>query len=163
MVEAMNLTMDFDFAFKTVIGHEGGYSFDLRDPGGETKYGISKRSYPSINIKDLTLDHAKEIYRRDYWDKLRLDDIPECVRFDLFDAAVNSGVKTAIKFLQKACEVIPDGIMGPQTVAAANSMDPQKLDKRLSGHRLMFLVSLGTFPAFGKGWVTRVATNMVKD
>lgn len=155
--------MDFDLAFKTVIGHEGGYSNHSKDPGGETKYGISKRAYPSVDIRNLTLDHAKEIYRRDYWDKLRLDELPDAIRFDLFDAAVNSGVKTAIKFLQKACEVIPDGIMGPQTVSAANSMNAEKLDKRLSGQRLLYLVSLGTFPTFGRGWVTRVATNMIKD
>lgn len=155
--------MDFDLAFKTVIGHEGGYSNHSKDPGGETKYGISKRAYPSVDIRNLTLDHAKEIYRRDYWDKLRLDELPDAIRFDLFDAAVNSGVKTAIKFLQKACEVIPDGIMGPQTVSAANSMNADKLDKRLSGQRLLYLVSLSTFPTFGRGWVTRVATNMIKD
>ena len=155
--------MDFDLAFKTVIGHEGGYSNHSQDPGGETKYGISKRAYPSVDIRNLTLDHAKEIYRRDYWDKLRLDELPDAIRFDLFDAAVNSGVKTAIKFLQKACEVIPDGIMGPQTVSAANSMNADKLDKRLSGQRLLYLVSLSTFPTFGRGWVTRVATNMIKD
>lgn len=155
--------MDFDLAFKSVIGHEGGYVDHPSDPGGETKYGISKRSYPAEDIKNLTLDRAKEIYRRDFWDKLHLDDLPDQIRFDLFDAAVNSGVSTAIKFLQKACEVNADGKIGSITIGAANRIDPQALDKRLSAYRLLYLVSLRTFPTFGKGWITRVATNLIKD
>jgi lysozyme family protein len=155
--------MDFDSAFKMVIGHEGGYSFDRRDPGGETKYGISKRAFPFLDIKNLTLEHAKEIYRQDYWNRLKLDQMPECIRFDLFDAAVSSGVRGAAIMLQKACEVIPDGTIGPQTIQAANSMDPEQLDKRLSGQRLLFLTDLKTFPTYGRGWVKRVATNMIKD
>ncbi len=155
--------MNFDLAFKTVIGHEGGYIDHPSDPGGETKYGISKRAYPSEDIKNLTLDRAKELYKRDYWDKLYLDDLPDQIRFDLFDAAVNSGVSTAIKFLQKACEVNPDGKLGSITIGAANRIDPQALDKRLSAYRLLYLASLRTFPTFGKGWITRVATNLIKD
>ena len=155
--------MDFDLAFKSVIGHEGGYVNHQTDPGGETKYGISKRSYPSLDIKNLTLEQAKDIYRRDFWDKLQLDALPDQVRFDLFDAAVNSGVSTAIRFLQKACEVPDDGKIGSITIDAANRIDPQALDKRLSAYRLLYLVSLRTFPTFGKGWITRVATNMIKD
>ena len=155
--------MDFDLAFKAVIGHEGGYVNHPSDPGGETKFGISKRSYPGVDIKNLTLDQAKEIYRKDFWDKLHLDELPDVIRFDLFDAAVNSGVATAIKFLQKACEVNADGKLGSITIGAANRIDPQALDKRLSAYRLLYLVSLRTFPTFGKGWITRVATNMIKD
>jgi hypothetical protein len=155
--------MNFDQAFETVIGHEGGYVNDRRDPGGETKYGISKRAYPFLDIKGLTLDHAKEIYRQDYWNRLKLDQLPECVRFDLFDAAVNSGVRGAAIMLQKACEVIPDGKIGPQTIQAANSMDPEQLDSRLSGQRLLFLTELKTFPTYGRGWVKRVAMNLISD
>lgn len=154
---------NFDQAFEKVIGHEGGYSNDKRDPGGETKYGISKRAYPFMDIKGLTLEHAKEIYRQDYWNRLKLDQFPECIRFDLFDAAVNSGVRAAAKMLQKACEVIPDGIIGQQTISAANSMDPEQLDSRLSGQRLLFLTELPTFPTYGRGWVKRVATNLITD
>lgn len=155
--------MDFDLAFKSVIGHEGGYIDHPSDPGGETKYGISKRVYPSEDIKNLTLDRAKVLYRRDYWDKLHLDDLPDRIRFDLFDAAVNSGVSTAIKFLQKACEVDADGKIGPKTLAAVGAISAEDLDKRISGYRLLYLVSLRTFPTFGKGWITRVATNLIKD
>ena len=87
--------MNFDLAFSLVIGHEGGYVNDPRDPGGETKFGISKKSYPNLNIRLLTLADAKRIYLRDYWNRLQLDRLPDAVRFDLFDAAVNSGLTTA--------------------------------------------------------------------
>lgn len=155
--------MQFDKAFERVIGHEGGYVNDPRDPGGETKFGVSKRAYPNMDIKNLTLDQAKEIYRRDYWNKLHLDELPDCVRFDLFDAAINSGVSAAAKFLQRAAGTAADGVIGKLTIAAANGMDPQRLDKRLSGYRLQYLCDLSTFPTFGKGWVRRVAFNLIED
>lgn len=155
--------MNFDQAFERVIGHEGGYVNDQRDPGGETKYGISKRSYPNVDIKNLMLDQAKAIYRRYYWDRLHMDELPPAIRFDLFDAAVNSGVGTAAKFLQRAAGTAPDGVIGKLTIAAANDIDPQLLDKRMAGHRLRYLCDLNTFPTFGKGWVRRVASNLIED
>lgn len=155
--------MDFDKAFERVIGHEGGYVNDTRDPGGETKYGISKRAYPFADIKNLTLDQAKDIYRRDYWNKLHLDELPACVRFDIFDAAVNSGTGAAAKFLQRAAGTTADGVIGKLTIAAANGLDPQLLDKRLSGYRLQFLADLPVFPTFGRGWLRRVASNLIED
>ena len=94
--------MDFDEAFDILIGHEGGHVDHPNDPGGETKYGISKRAYPDVNIAALTLDDAKAIYREDYWDRVRADELPAELRFPLFDAAVNSGVAQSIKWLQRA-------------------------------------------------------------
>lgn len=155
--------MHFEKAFERVVGHEGGYVNDERDPGGETKYGISKRAYPYADIKNLTLDQAKDIYRKDYWNRLHMDELPDCIRFDMFDAAVNSGVSAAAKFLQRAVGTVPDGVIGKLTIAAANGMDPERLDKRLSGYRLQYLCDLKTFPTFGKGWVRRVASNLIED
>lgn len=155
--------MDFDKAFERVIGHEGGYVNDARDPGGETKYGISKRAYPFADIKNLTLDQAKDIYLRDYWNKLHLDELPACVRFDMFDAAVNSGIGAAAKFLQRAAGTAADGVIGKLTIAAANDLDPQLLDKRLSGYRLQYLADLSVFPTYGRGWLRRVASNLIED
>lgn len=155
--------MDFEKAFERVIGHEGGYVNDSRDPGGETKYGISKRAYPYADIKNLTLDQAKEIYRKDYWNRLHMDELPACIRFDMFDAAVNSGVSASAKFLQRAVGTVPDGVIGKLTIAAANGIDPERLDKRLAGYRLQYLCELSTFPTFGKGWVRRVASNLIED
>jgi lysozyme family protein len=152
--------MDFDTAFDRLIGHEGGYVNDPRDPGGETKFGISKRSYPGEDIAGLTLDRAKAIYRRDFWGPAGCDVVPGAVKFDLLDTAVNSGVKTAIKFLQRAAGETDDGVLGSRTVQAAQSMDPARLQARFNGHRLDYLNDLPTWPAFGRGWAQRVAENL---
>lgn len=155
--------MNFDSAFELVIGHEGGYVNHPNDPGGETKFGVSKRAYPNVDIKNLTLDKAKDIYLRDYWNRLSLESLPDEIRFDLFDAAVNSGVKTAAIFLQRALHVTDDGVIGPATIAAASKLSPQILDKRISAQRLLYLCNLKTWPDFGKGWVRRVAQNLLDD
>lgn len=157
--------MNFDEAFERVIGHEGGYVNDPRDPGGETKYGISKRAYPKVDIKNLTLAKAKEIYRADYWNRCHLEEIPSEVRFDVFDLAVNAGVLAAIKVYQRALNVGDDGIWGPKTSAASSAAaaSPQYLDKRFSGFRLKYYTSLKNFDTFGRGWVNRVADNLIKD
>lgn len=81
----------FPAAFQIVVGIEAGYVNDPDDPGGETKYGISKRSYPNLDIAQLTLDQAQVIYRRDYWDKLNLDALSWELALVEFDAAVNQG------------------------------------------------------------------------
>jgi lysozyme family protein len=153
--------MNYDEAFKIVIGHEGGYVNDLKDPGGETKYGISKRAYPTEDIKSLTLDRAKAIYKRDYWDKVRADELPKQVRFSMFDAAVNSGVVQSIKWLQRAVGTTDDGIIGPQTLAQLRAREPNRVAAIFNGQRLKFMASLPTFDRFGKGWARRIAENLI--
>lgn len=155
--------MTFDEAFGLLIGHEGGYVDHPNDPGGATKYGISKRSYPNEDIKNLTLARAKEIYRRDYWTPAGCERVPEAVRFDLFDAAVNSGNVQAIKWLQQAAMVTADGQFGPKTEVAIQAADPERLSARMNGFRLLFMTSLGTWPSFGKGWARRIAGNLTRD
>ena len=98
---------DFDKAFEHVLGIEGGYVNDPKDPGGETKYGLCKRSYPTVDIKALTIEQAKAIYKRDYWDKVKGDDLPFPLNLFMFDAAVNQGVDPAIKMLQAALKRCP--------------------------------------------------------
>ena len=153
--------MTFDQAFQIVVAHEGGYVNDPRDPGGETKYGISKRAYPNENIQDMTLARAKEIYKRDYWDKIRADDLPKQVRFSAFDTAVNAGVVQSVKFIQRAVGVMDDGIIGPKTLAAVRAMDMYKLAAIFNGLRLQHLASLQTFTTFGRGWARRIAENLI--
>jgi len=110
---------------KTLV-NEGGYVNDPDDRGGETKYGISKKQYPDLDIKSLTIDEAKEIYKRDYWDKVSADDIEdEHIAFELFDTAVNMGVRTATKLIQLSCEAHPDGIMGANTLNKINSSNKE--------------------------------------
>jgi lysozyme family protein len=152
--------MDFDASFDRLIGHEGGYVNDPQDPGGETRYGVSKRQYPSEDIKSLTLARAKEIYRRDYWGPAGCDAVPEALKFDLFDTAVNAGVEQAILFLQRCVGEVDDGILGPRTLQAVQSMNPWRLFARFNGHRLDHLNDLKHWPRYGRGWAQRIAENL---
>ncbi len=121
----------FKPAFDHTVGIEGGYVNDPDDPGGETKYGISKRSYPQVDIKKLTIDQAAVIYRRDYWDKLRLGEITsQPIADELFDSAVNCGVPSAGEWLQRALNMVGghnlnglsvDAKIGRKTLVAVNS------------------------------------------
>jgi len=155
--------VDFDAAFVKLIGNEGGYVNNPADPGGETKYGISKRAYPAEDIKNLTLDRAKQIYLRDYWGAAGCDAVPDCIKFDLFDMAVNSGVKQAIKTLQKAVFADEDGILGKNTLMALNGSSADKLTARFNGARLEFMTNLTNWNSFSKGWARRIAKNLLGE
>jgi len=150
--------MDFDTAFDRLIGHEGGYVNNPADPGGETKFGISKRSYPDVNIAALTLADAKAIYRRDFWQPLA--DAHPAVRFQAFDFAVNSGIQTAIRKLQAAIGVADDGHWGPISAARLAEMDVSDVLMLYIAERLDFWRKLRTFQTFGAGWAGRAAVNL---
>lgn len=154
--------MTFDEAFARLIDHEGGYVNHPADRGGETKYGISKRAYPTEDIANLTLERAKMIYRRDYWGPAGCDAVPDGVKFDLFDMAVNAGVRRAVLTLQRTVGETEDGILGPLTLQAVQSMPASRLVARFNGHRLKHFISLPTWPAFGRGWVSRIADNLTR-
>lgn len=147
----------FDRAFRLVVGHEGGYVNHPSDPGGETKYGISKRSYPHLNIARLTLDQAAEIYRNDYWRPLRCADFGWPVALVLFDGGVNSGVATAARWLQIAVGVKADGAIGPVTLAAATKREARDLASEIIARRLLLMAGLPTWGVFGLGWSRRLA------
>ena len=120
-------------AVEVVLRHEGGYVNDLNDPGGETKFGISKRSYPDLDIKNLTREQAIEIYYNDWWCRYRYGEIEDLdVATKVFDLSVNMGPATAHRLLQEALvflgyPVDVDGILGPQTLVAVNRADPKRL------------------------------------
>jgi lysozyme family protein len=152
--------MDFDQAFDRLMGHEGGYVNLSSDPGGETQWGISKRSYPQIDIKALTRDEAKEIYRRDFWDRIHADEMYDGVAFQALDFAINSGIQTSIRKLQKAIGVADDGHWGAVTQAAIASMSESDVIMRFVAERLDFWSSLSTWASFGKGWARRAAQNL---
>lgn len=117
---------DFQQAFDFMLPHEGGYANDPSDPGGETNHGISKRSYPKLDIKNLTLQQAARIYKRDFWDQIRGDQIEDqALANKVFDLAVNMGVSRSIRLLQEACglcglPLAENGIMGTPTVTVIN-------------------------------------------
>lgn len=150
----------FDVAINRLLGNEGGYVNDPNDPGGETNWGISKRSYPSIDIADLTRDQAIAIYKRDFWNAIHGDDLPPGVSFQALDFAVNSGIETAIRALQRAAGVADDGNVGPVTMAAFKSMGASDLVMRLLAERLYFMTGLSGWVNFGKGWARRIANDL---
>lgn len=156
--------MNFDAAFDRLLGHEGGYSFHKEDPGGETMWGITYRVASAFGYKGemryLPREKAKEIYRSLYWDVCRCDDMPEALRFDLFDAAVNSGPKQAAKWLQRIVNAVEDGRIGPMTLALVAEKNPVALAAALNGERLDLMTSTPNWGAFGKGWARRVASNL---
>lgn len=150
----------FDQAFEIVVGHEGGYVDNPADPGGETKYGVSKRAHPDVDIANLTLDGAKQIYKAQYWDKLFLDTADPRLALAAFDAAVNNGVGAATKWLQSALGVAADGIIGSATKAALAACTGDKWQAafvELHAQRINMMANLSTWKQFGKGWSRRLA------
>lgn len=143
-------------AFDLLMINEGGYVNDPNDSGGQTKYGISKKAYPDLDIKNLTIAQAMEIYHKDYWDRCKCDYIPDALSVAVFDFAVNSGVKTAIKKLQIALGVKADGIIGNQTVGACNRLPLKKVLDDYMNLRLDYLMSLPKWKHYGNGWGSRV-------
>lgn len=150
----------FDQAFEILIGHEGGLTQNPDDPGGTTKYGISQRAYPDVDIVNLTEDQAKAIYKSDYWDKLYLDTADPALALIVFDAAVNNGVGEATKFLQTGLGVTADGVFGSESQAALAAVTGDKVSGAIAdthGARIFMMAGLSTWSKFGKGWSKRLA------
>jgi lysozyme family protein len=152
--------MNFDIAFDRLMGNEGGYVNNPLDPGGETNWGICKRSYPDLDIKNLTREQAKDIYRIDFWQRGQMDSFDGALAFQVFDVAVNSSIETAVRMLQRAAGVADDGHIGPVTVSTVNSMHPSTVITLLIAERLLFWAKLSTFDSFGRGWARRAAKDL---
>ena len=146
----------FNTAFNLILINEGGYVNDPHDKGGETKYGISKRAYPNIDIKNLSIEQARAIYHRDYWLRCKCEFLPDALSVAVFDYAVNSGVKRAIKDLQRCLGVSVDGIIGNQTIGAANRIPQRKVLSDYLDTRLNYLMSLKSWARYGNGWGKRI-------
>jgi lysozyme family protein len=147
--------MTFDEAFGVLLGEEGAYSNDSRDPGGETMWGVTRKvalqeGYTG-GMHVLPKDTAKAIYFKRYWQPMRCDSMPDVLKFSLFDAAVNSGVGQAVKWLQRAMDVGDDGVLGPLTLDAAQRGNGLRLAIKFNAERLDFMTSLPTWSAYGKG------------
>lgn len=149
-------TFDQAVAFVLQDRIEGGYVNDPRDPGGETNFGISKRSYPKENIKGLTRARAIELYRRDYWDKPGCDKLPPKLAVALFDCAVNQGAGIAPQLMQRALGVTADGIIGPVTAAAAAKADQDDAVIQFIGWRLRRYAFTANASTYMRGWSNRV-------
>jgi lysozyme family protein len=165
------MSLTFDTAFDRLISHEGGYTDDPRDPGNwtggkpgvgllkGTKYGIAANTYGHLDIKNLTLEQAKDVYREGFWDVL--GPAHPAIKFQLFDAAVNHGLPNALRMLQRAVGVADDGKWGLISQAALNSADHNDVLLRFLAHRLQFWAKLQAFDTFGRGWTRRAADNLL--
>lgn len=156
--------MTFKEAFERLISHEGGYVNHPNDPGGETKFGITRRVAREAgyrgDMRDLTRDRAREIYLTAYWLRAKCDQYHGAIGFQIFDIAVNSGIGNAIRMLQRAAGVTDDGVVGPVTLAAINAFNPLSLIVLLNAERQEFYARLSTWHTFGRGWSRRVAGNL---
>lgn len=151
---------DFDVFINRILGHEGGYVNNPKDPGGETNWGISKRTYPTIDIKNLSRSQAIEIYRRDFWERSHASELPKAFAFQILDTAVNSGTHTAIVMLQKVVGAVPDGYWGPKTRAAIEAMDKADVVLLYVAARMELMTDSKVWLIFGKGWIRRMITNL---
>ena len=153
--------MSFETVVHMVLEHEGGYVNHPSDPGGETKYGISKRAYPDVNIAELTKDDAADLYKRDYWDRIKGDDLPVGVACVVMDYAVNSGISRASKALQSVCGIANgDGVIGPHSLASVwttvKNDSEESVINAVTEQRQGFIRALSIYDTFGKGWERRI-------
>lgn len=158
------MSITFDEVFERVIGHEGGYVNNPKDPGGETNWGVTKRTAQANGyhgaMKSMTKNQAKEIYRKAFWERAKCTQYNSAIGFQLFDAAVNHGIGNAIRMLQRAVGVADDGIVGQMTLGAINQKTLDDVLVLFNAQRLEFYTKLSKFPTFGRGWVRRVAGNL---
>ena len=156
-----------------VIAHEGGFTNDQRDKGnhlpdgreGCTMWGCTQAVWEKYvghevtqdDMKALKKEDVKPLYKRDYWDAVRGDDLPAGVDYAVFDFAINAGPAAARKMIQKALGVTADGSIGPATMKAIQDAEGKDLLDKFSHSKEAFYKSLSTFPTYGKGWLKRVA------
>lgn len=153
----------FARAIAILLEEEGGLADDPHDPGGLTKYGISQRSYPSLDIRALTPEAAAAIYARDFWPACGADKLPWPLCLFVFDHAVNAGSVAAIKCLQRAAHVGADGRLGPLTLGAVQRANQRLLCRQFNVERCRYYMSLAGFERYGLGWVGRVASVALKS
>jgi len=159
----------FETTFSRTIGHEGKFQANPKDRGNwtsgkvgvgqlkGTKWGLAAMTYPDLDIANITLDEAKAIYKRDWWDKLGMERWPNVMKYQMFDAAFNHGTGRANQFLQYAVKVVEDGKIGPKTMAAVAAMDPNDIVMRFLAKRLRYFTEVKTWAEFSRGWSLRVA------
>ena len=158
---------NYNECLKIILMHEGGYVNHPKDPGGETNLGVTKRVYEewggTKEMKDLTIEDVEPIYKKNYWDKIKGDDLPDGLDLCVFDFGVNAGPGRAAKFLQKLLGVTQDGGIGPQTLGALQSAigedkvtQTREMIEKYQSMRQEYYEGLSTFDTFGKGWTRRV-------
>jgi lysozyme family protein len=151
----------FDRAVELVLSLEGVSSDHPNDHGSATRWGISQRAYPTLDLDKLTRAGAITIYRKDYWNRILGDDLPPALALVLFDWSVHAGVSAAVTRLQRLVGATQDGKLGRRTLAAALRFEPATLVLALLHQRSRELVELAEKPGqgvFKVGWMARLAT-----
>jgi lysozyme family protein len=147
-----------------VLKHEGGFVNHPEDPGGATNKGITQKTYAEFlerpledvdELKEISDEHVRLIYKKGYWDKVKADELPSGVDFCTFDWAVNSGPARSARYLQKIVGAEQDGAIGPMTLSKVSAFSPQQIINTMSKEREEFYKNLKTFEFFGKGWLRR--------
>ena len=149
---------------ETILHHEGGYVNHPKDPGGETNLGVTKRVYEDFggtkDMKDLTREDVEPIYKKNYWDRVKGDQLPEGLDLCVFDFGVNAGTGRAAKYLQTMIGTVADGGIGPNTLKKLDEyVDEHGLNETIKSYqveRQKYYESLSTFDTFGRGWTRRV-------
>ena len=147
--------MTFETAVDFVLDREGGYIIDPHDPGGETKYGISKRAYPLEDVPNLTRERAVYLYERDYWRACKCAELPPALALLVFDTAVNQGPDVAIRLLQRTLMIHEDGIVGPETIRAAQTRNIHLVLRDYARRRILRYARSVNADAFLGGWIGR--------
>ena len=155
---------NWDTCFAMVLKHEGGFVNHPKDPGGMTNLGVTRtnwelyldRDVTEADMRALTPEMVKPFYKKNYWDRIRGDELPSGVDYAAYDLAVNSGTGRAAKYLQRIAGVTEDGVIGPQSLKAIQKCDAEDVVDEICNMRMTFLKNLGTFETFGKGWTVRV-------
>ena len=155
---------NYDKCLETILHHEGGYVNHPSDPGGETNMGVTKKVYKDFggtkDMKDLEFDDVAPIYRKNYWDRMKCDNVPAGLDLCLFDFGVNAGTGRSAKFLQRIIGTVADGGIGPNTLKKLNEyIDTHGIEATIiefQEDRQEFYEKLNTFKTFGKGWTRRV-------
>jgi lysozyme family protein len=154
---------NFEQSLKMILHHEGGYVNHPSDPGGRTNLGVTQAVYEDWvdgpvtedQMRSLTVADVTPIYKRNYWDRVKADDLPAGVDFCTFDLAVNGGTGRGAKMLQKVVGVTQDGGIGRNTLAAVSRMSPVDIIENYAAQREAFYRRLKTFDTFGRGWLRR--------
>ncbi|TDB43269.1 glycoside hydrolase family 108 protein [Photorhabdus luminescens] len=153
-------SVSFIHAIHYLLSVEGGYVNNPHDTGGQTKFGISQRSYPHLKIAALTEDDATTLYYRDFWLKAGCDKLPAGLSLAVFDAAVQHGIKPAVQQLQQVVGVQDDGVIGPDTLNAVEAFAPPYLFTRLLNQRARTYARIiavnPTQKVFLDGWFNRL-------
>lgn len=159
------MKLNFHTALAATLREEGGYSDHPDDPGGKTLQGVTQATYdnwrrehrfPVRSVREMVPAERDAIYRENYWNHIRGDELPSGIDFAVFDFAVNSGPTRAARYLQMVLRVTADGQIGPKTLAAARAADPVATINALCDKRLNFLLNLPTWEVFGRGWSKRI-------